>query len=108
MVANLQDTTEDTTVNLAGTTDATLQKLNQSPVIFADSELRKLYLSLLEAADSSLMPSPEKNHPPHLIYQKLKQSINKLFGAAVVVILIYMTLRKTASGSDSNYRTPPN
>ena len=43
-VANQQDTTEDTSVYCAGTTEAILPRLDQPPVTFADPELYKLYL----------------------------------------------------------------
>ena len=105
MVANQQDAIEDTSVYWAGTTKATLQKLNQSPVFFADPELHELHLALLGAADSASLPSPEMNHPQSLIYQKLKQNIDKLFSTAVVVILFYMTLRKTADVSPWSVQT---
>ena len=41
LLANQQDTTEDTSVYVAGTTD--LPKLEHPPVTFADRELHKLY-----------------------------------------------------------------
>ena len=56
VAANLPDTTEDINKHLAGTVEATLPKLEQPPVIFADPKLYKLYLSLSKAAD--LPPSP--------------------------------------------------
>ena len=82
----------DTTIDWAGTTEASLPKLERSPLTFADS---------------AFLPSPEKNHPPNPIYQKLKQNIDKLFGIAIAVILFYMMPRLAADRSDFNYRIPP-
>jgi len=94
LVANQQDTTEDTREYCAGTTEAILPKLEQPPLTFADSELYKLDLSLSIAADSTPLPSPEMNHPQNLIYQKLMQNIDKLFGAVIAFTLFYIMLRK--------------
>ena len=83
---------KDTTMAWTGTTEASLLKLERSPLTFADS---------------ASLPSPEKNHPPNPIYQKLKQNIDKLFGIAVVVILFYTMPRLTADRTDFNHRIPP-
>jgi len=99
VAANQQDTTEDTSVHWAGTTEAFLPKLEQPLVTFADPELYKLYLSLSKAADSTSLPSPEMNHPQNLIYQKLRQNIDKHFGILIAFILLYITLRKVADVS---------
>ena len=87
MAANLQDTTKDTSVDWAGTSEAALLKLEQSPLTFADS---------------AFLPTQETSHPPNPIYQKLKQNIDKLFGIAVVVILFYTMPRLTADRTDFN------
>ena len=77
-------------------TSETLPKLEQPPVIFADPELYKLYLSLSKAVDPTSLPSPELNHSQNQIYQDMKLNIDKLYGTVIAFALFCIVLSKNA------------
>jgi hypothetical protein len=58
-------------------------------------------------AGKTLLPTPGKNHEPIPIYKKMNQNIVKLFGIAVVAILLCMMPGLTTDRNNFNYRIPP-